>query len=270
MFGRLKTVIFVFGIGLMAVSCFAQVPQEAGSGTQEAGSGTTEVPGLQPNASITTPEDAESLQDKASLIIGFSTISNLINNLERQGVELNDAKFSEGIQKALQGEELGMTTEETQSVMMAFQKIAQKQQVEKMTMLAKKNKAEGDAFLAENAKNANVKTLPTGVQYEILEEGTGGTPTVSNLVRVHYHGTLPDGTVFDSTLQPRNGKPPEPVEFMVNQVVPGFSATLQAMKVGGKWKVAIPGDQAYAMKGKGKIGPNQTLVFEIQLLGVVR
>lgn len=263
MFGRLKPVVIVFGIGLMAVNCFAQDPAPAGTDKAE-------TPGLQPNAEVTTPQDAESLKDKASLIIGYSTISNLMSNLERQGVDLNMTKFSEGIQKAVEGSELGMTPEETKSVMMAFQKIVQKQQVEKMTILAKKNKAEGDTFLAENAKKDSVKKLPSGVQYEVIEEGTGGTPTVSNMVRVHYHGTLPDGTVFDSTLKPLDGSPPEPAEFKVGQVVPGFSEVLQAMKVGDKWKIAIPGEQAYGMRGKGKIGPNQTLLFELQLLGVVR
>lgn len=193
-----------------------------------------------------------------------------MGDLKRQGVDLNEEKLAEGIQLAIKGEELGMTQEEVRTVMMAYQKVVEKQQVEKMTVMAKENKAEGDAFLAENAKNENVKTLPSGVQYEVLEEGTGGTPAISNLVRVHYHGTLPDGTVFDSSLRPLDGSEPEPVEFQVGQVVPGFSEALQAMKVGDKWKVAIPGEKAYGMRGKPPIGPNQTLLFEIQLLAIVR
>ena len=154
--------------------------------------------------------------------------------------------------------------------MTAFQKVVQKQQLERMTTLAKKNKDEGDAFLAENAKKEGVKTLPSGVQYQVLEEGTGAQPAVSDKVRVDYHGTLPDGTIFDSTLKPLDGSEPSPAEFDVARVVPGFSAAIQAMKVGSKWKVAIPGAQAYGMRGKGEIGPNQTLLFEIHLLGIVK
>ncbi len=198
MLGRFLIVLFAVGIGLLAENAVAQVPDQTGGDS-------TEVPGLQPNASVATAQDAASLRDKASLVIGFSTVSRLLSDLQRQGVDLNEEKLAEGIQKAIKGEELGMTQEEIRTVMMAFQKTVEKQQVEKMTLMAKKNSAEGEAFLAENAKKENVKTLPSGVQYEILEEGTGATPVATNKVRVHYHGTLPDGTVFDSSLKPRNG-----------------------------------------------------------------
>ena len=259
MFGRLKTVVLVTGIGILAANCLAQDPEPAGAEK-------TEVPKLQPNAAVSNSQDAQSLMDKVSLIIGHSTVS----RLKQQGVELSEAKLVEGIQLALKDEEIGMTQEEIRNVMMAYQKVVEKRQIEKMTLLAKKNKAEGDTFLAENAKKENVKTMDNGVQYEVLEEGSGEQPQVSNRVRVHYHGTLPDGTVFDSSLHPLDGSDPEPAEFGVNQVVAGFSAALQAMKVGDKWKVAIPGEKAYGMRGKGKIGPNQTLIFEIHLLDIVK
>ena len=259
MFGRLKTVVIITGIGILAANCLAQ-DQEPANAEQ------SESPKLQPNAAVSSSQDAQSLMDKVSLIIGHSTVA----RLKQQGVELNEASLIKGIRLALNDEEVGMTPEEMRNVMMAYQKVVEKQQIEKMTLLAKKNKAEGDTFMAENAKKENVKTMDNGVQYEVLEEGNGEQPKASDRVQVHYHGTLPDGTVFDSSLHPLDGSDPEPAEFGVSQVVEGFSAALQAMKVGDKWKVAIPGEKAYGMRGKGKIEPNQTLIFEIQLLDIVK
>jgi FKBP-type peptidyl-prolyl cis-trans isomerases 1 len=130
---------------------------------------------------------------------------------------------------------------------------------------ADKNKKEGEAFLAENKKKKDVQTTATGLQYKVLKAGEGKAPQKSDSVRVHYHGTLPDGTVFDSSKD--RG---EPVEFPVTGVIKGWTEALLKMKVGDKWMLYVPSDLAYGPQRRSEeIGPNQVLVFEVELLGIV-
>jgi FKBP-type peptidyl-prolyl cis-trans isomerase FklB len=127
-----------------------------------------------------------------------------------------------------------------------------------------KNLKDGEAFLAANAKKDGVKTTASGLQYKALKSGTGASPKPTDTVKVHYHGMLVDGTVFDSSVQ--RG---EPVTFPVGGVIPGWVEALQLMKVGDKWQLVIPAKLAYAERSQGaKIGPNSTLVFEVELLGI--
>lgn len=122
----------------------------------------------------------------------------------------------------------------------------------------------GDAFLAENAKKEGVKTTSSGLQYKILKAGTGPSPKATDTVKVHYHGTLINGTVFDSSVQ--RG---EPISFPVQRVIPGWVEALQLMKVGDKWQLVIPPDLAYGAEGSSpEIAPNSTLIFEVELLGI--
>ncbi len=258
---RPLNLVLCFGIGVISAVLLVQAAD-----AQDTSEST--ISGLTPKQVVDTPDDATLLQ-KSSYIIGFNATSQLMIDLKRQGVDVDMEKFTSGVQKALQGEEIGMTQEEIRSVMMAFAKVVEKQQVEKMKVMAAKNRAEGDAYLAENAKKDTVNKLPSGVQYEVIEAGTGAQPDIKSRVKVHYHGTLPDGTVFDSTLKPQDGSQPSPAEFAVARVVPGFSQALQAMKVGDKWNIVIPGELAYGAAGRDEIGPNQTLCFEVQLLEVV-
>lgn len=124
---------------------------------------------------------------------------------------------------------------------------------------------EGEAFLADNAKREVVTVTASGLQYEILEAGDGATPTASSTVRTHYHGTLIDGTVFDSSYQ--RG---EPAEFPVNGVIAGWTEALQMMGVGSKWRLYLPYDLAYGERGAGgAIGPYQALVFDVELLDII-
>ena len=248
------------GVGLVSAVAFAQ------DANQQEGSST--IPGLIPKTVVDTPDEATLVQ-KSSYIIGFNATAQLMLDLKRQGVDVDMEKFTAGVQKALQGEEIGMTRDEIRSVMTAFAKVVEKQQVEKMKAQAAKNRADGEAYLAENAKKETVKQLPNGVQYEVVESGTGANPQPGSRVKVHYHGTLPDGTVFDSTMDPQDGSPPEPAEFDVARVVPGFSAAIQAMKVGDKWNIVIPGELAYGVAGRDEIGPNQTLCFQVQLIEIL-
>lgn len=129
-----------------------------------------------------------------------------------------------------------------------------------------KNKEKGEKFLEENAKRNGVVTLPSGLQYEVLKEGTGVKPTLDDEVTVHYHGTLIDGVVFDSSVE--RG---QPVTFALNRVIPGWTEGLQLMAEGSKWKLYIPANLAYGTRGAGsKILPNSALIFEVELISVTR
>jgi len=137
-------------------------------------------------------------------------------------------------------------------------------QAEDMKRLAEKNKSEGEKFLAENAKKEGVKTLPSGLQYKELKAGTGKSPKAADSVTTHYSGTLIDGTEFDSSYK-RN----EPATFPVSGVIAGWTEALQLMKEGAKWQLFIPSSLAYGDMGAGRdIGPNATLIFEVELLKV--
>jgi FKBP-type peptidyl-prolyl cis-trans isomerase len=128
------------------------------------------------------------------------------------------------------------------------------------------NLENGNAFLEKNKAREGVVTTPSGLQYEILTEGEGPKPTAEDQVRAHYHGTLIDGTVFDSSVD--RG---EPAVFALNQVIPGWTEALQLMPVGSKWKIYLPSDLAYGERGGGPtIGPNSTLIFEVELLEIVK
>lgn len=150
-------------------------------------------------------------------------------------------------------------------LMMKSQEMQQKQMMEAQEKMAK-NKAEGEKFLEDNKGKEGVVTLASGVQYKVLAEGKGDKPKATDMVKCHYHGTLIDGTVFDSSVN--RG---EPVDFEVDRVIPGWTEILQLMPVGSKWEVYIPSDKAYGEYGSGeKIGPNSALIFQVELLDIVK
>jgi FKBP-type peptidyl-prolyl cis-trans isomerase len=152
-----------------------------------------------------------------------------------------------------------MTAEEAIPLLQAY---AQKEQ----EMEARKNLEEGQAFLEENAGRSGVEVTESGLQYEVLKEGVGAKPTANDQVRVHYHGTLIDGTVFDSSVE--RG---QPAVFGVGQVISGWTEALQLMPEGSKWKLFIPANLAYGERGAGsKIGPNSALIFEVELLEIMK
>ena len=132
-----------------------------------------------------------------------------------------------------------------------------------MASQGKENKEVGEKYLAENKKKDGVVTLPSGLQYEVLKEGSGASPKASDTVTVHYRGTLIDGTEFDSSLK-RN----EPASFPLNGVIPGWTEGLQKMKVGGKNRLVVPSDLAYGPQGRPGIPPNAVLIFEVELLKI--
>jgi FKBP-type peptidyl-prolyl cis-trans isomerase FklB len=188
-------------------------------------------------------------KDKVSYIIGM----NIGNDLKRQSIDISPKILAEGVQQALAGSKPLLTEQEIQETMMAFQK----------EMMAKQ-KERGDAFLAENKKKEGVKTLPSGLQYKVIKAGTGKKPKLNDTVMTHYRGTLIDGTEFDSSY-----KRGQPVSFLVSGVLPGWTEALQLMEEGAKWQLFIPPNLAYGERGAGGvIGPNATLVFEIELVSI--
>ena len=150
------------------------------------------------------------------------------------------------------------------AAMNALQARKMEEQQAAQTKALEENKLAGETLLSENKAREGVVVTESGLQYEVITKGEGDTPDENDKVNVHYHGTLPDGTVFDSSVE--RG---EPITFPVNGVIKGWTEALQLMKVGDKWKLFIPSDLAYGARGAGpKIGPNQVLVFEVELLGV--
>ncbi len=198
--------------------------------------------------------------DKVSYSIGLS----VGRNLKGQNIEVDPDKFMLGLRDALKGEKQILTDDEVKEVMFAFQMERRAKQMEEHNKIAAGNKKAGEQFMAANKKKKGVKTTESGLQYKVLKEGTGATPKAESVVTANYKGTLLDGTEFDSSY----GRG-EPAQFPVNGVIPGWSEVLKLMKVGSKYQVWIPPDLAYGEEGAGQhIGPNSTLVFEIELIKV--
>ena len=193
--------------------------------------------------------------EKVSYALGLS----LGNNLLGSGVNALDyAQLAQGIQDVMEQNKPKMTYEEAQTVINDFFQTLQ-------AKAGGQAQSEGIAFLEENSKRAEIVTLASGLQYEILTAGDGATPKASDSVKVHYHGTLIDGKVFDSSVN--RG---EPATFGVTQVISGWVEDLQLMPVGSKWKLYIPSELAYGAQGAGQaIAPHAALIFEVELLAIV-
>lgn len=198
--------------------------------------------------------------DKLSYTFGYT----IGNSLKQQGVSINKAVLEKGIQDALAGTPGLLTEEERGAVISQFQQEKMRQRMEEHKAAADKNLAEGAAFLAENAKKEGVKVLESGLQYKVITEGAGESPKATDKVTTHYRGTLLNGEEFDSSYK-RN----KPASFAVNGVIKGWTEALQLMKKGSKWQLFIPANLAYGERGTGgSIGPNSTLIFEVELLEI--
>ena len=175
------------------------------------------------------------------------------------GGDINTEAMASAFRSAMLDEETAITREEADAIVRRYFEGAGEEE-------AQSNLEEGNAFLEENKQREGVQVTESGLQYEILEEGTGATPGANDQVKVHYHGTLIDGTVFDSSVE--RG---EPATFGVSQVIPGWTEALLMMKEGSKWKIYLPSLIAYGERGAGQnIGPNTTLIFEVELLEIVK
>jgi FKBP-type peptidyl-prolyl cis-trans isomerase FklB len=199
--------------------------------------------------------------EKVSYIIG----TQIARNFKAQDVEVDLNSLMMGLKDALQGNKLVMSQSEMQKVYTAWQtkmraKIAAKKKKE-----AAENLAAGTAFLEANKKKEGVKVLPSGLQYKVIKEGTGDTPTANDKVKTNYRGRLINGKEFDSSYK-RN----RPAEFAVKGVIKGWTEALQHMKVGAKWELYVPPNLAYGQRGRPNIPPNSTLIFDVELLEIVK
>ena len=199
-------------------------------------------------------------KEKAGYSVGYQMGS----DFRRQGMEMDPDMVAKGFRDALAGTEPLMTPNEMHQTLGKLQEKMIEAQEKEQEEQGKKNKAEGETFLAENAKKKGVKTLPSGMQYQVLKEGEGTPPKATDTVTVQYRGTLIDGTEFDSSY--RRG---QPATFPLNKVIKGWTEGLQLMKPGAKYRFFIPPDLAYGPRGvASKIGPESTLIFEVELLSV--
>ncbi len=199
-------------------------------------------------------------KEKLSYIIGVEAG----NNMKKQSVDIDADILLRGLKDSLSGGPLLLSEDEMVAVKLAFRQEMMARQAEAAKKLAEKNKKEGEAFLEENKKKEGVKTLPSGLQYKVIQEGTGKTPKATDTVTVNYRGTFIDGQEFDSSY-----KGGEPATFPVNGVIPGWTEALQLMKEGTKWQIVVPPALAYGEQGAGNvIGPNAVLIFEVELISV--
>lgn len=209
------------------------------------------------------PIKLDTKAQKVSYIIG----TQIGTSMKGDDLDIDMKSFIRGIEDARAGREPALSKEEMQEVMAAFQQEMMQKAQAARAAAGEKAAAEGEKFLADNAKKPGVKTTPSGLQYMVEKSGDGAMPKETDVVRTHYRGTLVDGTVFDSSYD--RG---EPVEFPVNGVIPGWTEALQMMHVGDKWKLFIPAKLAYGERGagNGQIPPNATLIFDIELLNIVK
>lgn len=204
----------------------------------------------------------QSQKEKQSYSMG----ADIGKRLQAQSIDVDGDAFTRGLKDALSGGTMLMTEQEIRESLTALQKELMEKQAEKTKQLAETNKKAGEAFLAENKKKDGVVTLPSGLQYKVIQEGSGKTPKAEDTVVTHYRGTLIDGTEFDSSHKRAHG---EPATFPVKGVIPGWTEALQLMKEGSKWELFVPSSLAYGDRGAGNvIGPNATLIFEIELISV--
>ncbi|QOR40539.1 FKBP-type peptidyl-prolyl cis-trans isomerase [Billgrantia diversa] len=178
--------------------------------------------------------------------------------------ELDIEAFTDAIRDLIEGNDLAMEADEMAETLSQFQQDALAARQAEAEEMAEQNLAKGKAFLEENAEREEVTTTDSGLQYEVLESGDGESPGPSSNVEVHYEGTLVDGTVFDSSFE--RG---QPLSFRVDQVIEGWQEALPMMSVGDTWMLFVPPELGYGAQGQGPIGPNETLIFRVELLDVV-
>ena len=213
---------------------------------------------------VSAPSPATAL-DTAEKRISYGMGIGLGQRLKQETFAIDVDVFAQGVKDAVAGGEQLMTQEEIMTEMQAFQQQQVAKQQEAANLAAEQNLAEGVAFLAENGVKEGIITTESGLQYEVITEGAGAKPGPADTVEVHYAGTLIDGTEFDSSY-----KRGATVSFPVNGVIPGWTEGLQLMPTGSKWRLFIPSDLAYGPGGTGggPIGPNATLIFEVELVSI--
>lgn len=252
----------VFAVGVVMLgSAVAQQPAAKSQPAPAAKQSTAQLPeapaAKQPAASSALPTE----KDRVSYAIGM----NVGSGLKKQSIDVDPNLVFQGLKDALSGGKTLLTEDEVRATFMSLQEEMRAKQEAKMKELGETNKKEGEAFLAANKAKEGVVTLPSGLQYKILQAGTGPKPTTADTVNCNYKGTLINGTEFDSSAK-HGGKP---ATFPVGGVIKGWTEALQLMPTGSKWQLFIPSVLAYGERGAGAdIGPNATLIFEVELLSI--
>lgn len=214
------------------------------------------------NDTNTTPTPAAvTEQSSDAQKVGYAIGYDMGRNLKEVADDLDLAAFNQGFKDAYDKKDAILTEEQMRTLVQDYMVKKQEELMKKLEEKAATNKAEGEKFLADNAKKEGVKTTASGLQYKVITEGTGNSPKATDTVVVHYEGKLLDGKVFDSSYE--RG---EPAQFPLNQVIPGWTEGLQLMKPGAKYEFFIPADLAYGEAGNPEIEPNSTLIFTVELL----
>jgi FKBP-type peptidyl-prolyl cis-trans isomerase len=198
-------------------------------------------------------------KDKESYSLGYQ----FGQGLKSQGLDINLEVYASGIKDALSGTNPQLSQEEIQKTVSELQKRITAARQKELKEMSAKSLATGKAFLEENKKKEGVKTLPSGLQYKVLVEGSGKTPKATDQVTVNYKGTLINGTEFDSSYKRGN-----PTTFQLGKVIKGWTEALQLMKEGSKWQLFIPPELGYGERGAGPVPPNSVLIFEVELISV--
>ncbi len=235
----------LIGCALLPVAYAKESPAQKNSKTAEQSTSTT-----------------EKKTDKSTVSYGIGV--DLGRNFKRLDLDIDLDQLAKGLKDAYTGKKLSVPDNELRNIMSAYQNELKVKQAAAIKNIGAANQKAGEAFLAENAKKDGVVTLPSGLQYKVIKQGDGKKPTETDTVECNYRGTLIDGTEFDSSN--RVGKP---VEFKVGSIIPGWQEALKLMPVGSKWQLFIPPQLAYGERGAGRdIGPNATLLFDVELLGI--
>jgi FKBP-type peptidyl-prolyl cis-trans isomerase len=230
--------------------------------------GAQKAPAAKTGATTTpktpVPFTLKTQKDKVSYAVGMNVGKGVAARLKQQSVEVNQAVLLRGMKDALAGGKMLLTEEEERTVLTQLTLEARKKQEEQMKLAAEPNKKIGEEYLTANKAKEGVVTLPSGLQYKILTEGTGPKPAAADTVVCNYRGTLISGTEFDSSY-----KRGQPLSIQVNRVIKGWTEALQLMSVGSKWQLFIPSDLGYGDGGQPPtIGPGATLIFEVELVSI--
>ncbi len=251
------TSILAVGIFLLGSATAQQTPATNTTPTTKTRQST--ATSTRHTSTATKPLVLETEKDKQSYAIGL----NLGKRLHRDDIDVDPKIVLQGLQDAVAGGKVLLTDDQITTVMTDLQNQVRQKQEEKKQALAESNKKDGAAFLAANATKEGVVTLPSGLQYKVLVAGTGPKPAATDSVVCNYKGTLLDNTEFDNSY-----KRGQPATFGVGGVIKGWTEALQLMPAGSKWQLFIPADLAYGERGRDPIGPNATLIFEVELLSI--